>query len=327
VILTSLEEFSISTNRIATAQTQIQNQALRSQAASLALVVTIVLTFGKLLVGFWTGSLGVIAEGIHSFLDLISAAIAFFTIREAGKPADEEHAFGHGKIETVSSFIESALLIVAAIIIFYEGFDRLYHPVSVQQEGIAILIIFLSLLVSVWIYRHNLQVAELTESSAIRVNAYHFLTDSVSSLAVLIGLILIYFTQWTWIDPVMAFGVGAYVAKIGFQSVKKSLGELVDEQLPIEEREQISKILGEFIGKIIKVEGLRTRRSGVVRYMDFNLIVCGHMSVQESHDICNAVEARLEEEFSHASVTIHVEPCADVKPKCDVNCSLPGRKS
>lgn len=260
-----------------------------------------------------SGSVGVISEGIHSLLDLISAAVAFFTIRAAGKPADHEHPFGHGKFETLSSLLESILLVAAAAWIFYEGAAHWANPQPIQHELLAMVTIFISVVVSYLVYRQNIQAAQTTDSRAIHVNALHFLSDVVASLGVLVGLIVMKFTGWYRVDSMLAFGIAIYILCISVRQVLESLRELADRQLPDEEVNRVERILSEFQrdrhDRVIESHDLRTRKSGASRHMDFHLILCGEMSVNQSHVLCDEAEARLLSVFPTANVTIHVEPC------------------
>jgi cation diffusion facilitator family transporter len=276
-------------------------------------VATIGLTAFKLAVALVSGSVGVLSEAIHSFLDLVSAALSFFTVREAGKPADEDHPFGHGKIETLSSLFESILLAVAAILIVVEGIDRLQHPEPLSHGGLAMFAMLMSIAVSFWVYRHNSHAARESDSSALHVNALHFLSDVVASLGILVGLILMRLTGWLVLDPIMAFLVAAYILFISLRQVKVALLELSDTQLPRAEIARIQTVLDEgqrrHPGEWIESHHLRTRKSGANRHIDFHLVVCGRMSVTESHDFCDQVEDRLVAVYPRASVNIHVEPC------------------
>jgi cation diffusion facilitator family transporter len=300
---------------------------LRHRATLLALLVTIVLTGFKLLVGVLSNSVGVLSEGIHSFLDLVSAAVAFYTVREAGKPADDDHPFGHGKIETLSSLFESVLLIVAAGFITYHGIDHLLHPVPLQHENWAIATIVVSMVVSYFMYLHNKKAAVEVESSAIHVNALHFLADVVASVGVLIGLVLLKWTGWAIIDPIIAFGVAAYIAVISVKQVRLALKELSDTMLPESEVAQVQAVLKSYESKMIRTDDLRTRKSGSTRHIDFNLVLCGEMSVSESHDVCDEIEMSMTELFPSASVRIHVEPCApDCVERAQGTCEIYNRK-
>jgi cation diffusion facilitator family transporter len=278
------------------------------------------MTAMKVGAGLLSGSVSVLSEGIHSGLDLVSATIAFFTVRVAGQPADVEHPFGHGKIETLSSLVESLLLIVAAGFIIWEGFEHLYHPTAIQHEVLAMVTIGISLVISWYMYRHNSMAAVATESSAIQVNALHFLSDVVAAAGVLIGLVLMKLTGWLIIDPIMAFAVAGYIIVITGKQVKKAIQELSDTTLPEGEINQIKGVLEKFKSSVIEAHDLRTRKSGATRHIDFHLVVCGQMSVNESHAVCDRMELALYELFPRASVNIHVEPCEHENTRCMETC-------
>jgi cation diffusion facilitator family transporter len=293
---------------------------IRHSAASLALWATIGLTLLKLGAAYISHSVGVLSEGVHSFLDLVSAALSFFTVREAGKPADEGHPFGHGKIETLSSLFESLLLTFAAGIIIYEGIDHLQNPQPIHYENLAIGVILFSLVVSYVVYRHNSFAARETESSALQVNALHFLSDVVASLGILLGLIILKITGWALIDPLLAFTVAAYILVISLKQVRGAIAELADTQLPESEIQKIQFILSQFSKKVINVHHLRTRKSGALRHIDFHLVVCSQMTVEASHAVCDEMESQLNQLFPRVSVNIHVEPCEEETLECHHTC-------
>ncbi|MGE0616710.1 MAG: cation diffusion facilitator family transporter [Bacteriovoracia bacterium] len=284
--------------------------AVRAQAARVALAATILLTFFKFAVALYMGSVGVLSEAIHSLLDLLSAGIAFFTVRAAVQPADQDHPYGHGKFETVSSLFEALLLFAAAGFVVWEGWRAWLNPAPLQHEWLAIAVMGLSLLASYLVYRHNIGAARATESRAIEANAIHFLADVVTSGGVLAGLIAIYFTGLQVIDALMAFGIAAYILFMAVKLVKAAIAELVDVQLPAEELADLDAILARFKPKVIGVHELRTRRSGSHRHIDFHLSVCGDFTVNQSHFICDEMEDKIMERFPAASVNIHVEPCS-----------------
>jgi cation diffusion facilitator family transporter len=259
-------------------------------------------------VAYLSGSVGVLSEGVHSFLDVMSAAVAFFTVREAGKPADEDHPFGHGKIETLSSLFESLLLVVAAALIVFEGYDHLLHPQPLQFQWLAMGAMAVSIVASYGVYRHNLNASRMTESSALHINALHFLSDVVASLAVLIGLVVLRFTGWLIVDALMAFAVAVYILAISAKQVKRALSELADVQLPAEEIAMIRRVLEPYASREIEAHDLRTRKSGATRHIDFHLVVNGEMTVHDSHAVCDEIEERILQLFPRASVNIHVEP-------------------
>ncbi len=287
----------------------------------LALSVTIGLTLFKVAVGMISGSVGVLSEAIHSALDLVSAAVAYFTIREAGKPADPAHPFGHGKFETLSSLLESALLLAASGFILFEAVDHIQNPHAIQHEWLAMITIAVSMVVSYWAFRHNAGVARTTESSALHVNALHFLSDVIASAGVLMGLILMKLTGWLMIDPIIAIGVAIYIGAISVSQIKRSLLELADTTLPEEEIARVRAALGEFRDRVLDIHEIRTRRSGSMRHIDFHLVTCGLQTVRESHTTCDAIEDEITQLFAgNANVTIHVEPCEHENVRCRENC-------
>ena len=272
--------------------------------------------------GLISGSAAVFSEGLHSFLDLVSASISFFTVREAGKPADEDHPFGHGKIETLSSLFESLLLLVAAGMMVYEGYEHLIHPQPLQYQGLAIGAIVFSMIVSFVMYRHNLSASLLVESNALETNALHFFADVMASVAVIIALVVVRFTGWLWVDAAMAFAVAAYILIISAKQVKSAMVELLDVQLPQTEILTIRSVLDTFKDRGIQTHDLRTRRSGAVRHIDFHMMCCGKMTVGESHAVCDEMEEKIAKVFPNASVNIHVEPCEQETPDCHVKCDI-----
>ncbi len=286
----------------------------------MALAVTVGLTAFKVAVGVLSNSVGVLSEAIHSGLDLVSAAVAFFTIREAGKPADHDHPFGHGRIETLSSLLESLLLMAAAVFILFEAIDHFQNPHAIQHEYLAMVTIFISMVVSYWAFRHNHSVARETDSSALHVNALHFLSDVVASAGVLAGLILMKLTGWHLIDPIIATCVAAYIFAISVGQVKRALLELADTGLPEHEVRDIQSVLGRHREKALEMHELRTRKSGADRHVDFHMVVCGHQTVQESHTLCDQIESDIQTLFPRASVNIHVEPCEHEGVNCLENC-------
>ncbi len=266
--------------------------------------------------------MGVLSEGIHSGLDLVSAAISFFSVREAAKPADADHPFGHGKIETLSSLIESLLLVFAAALIFFEGVDHLLHPQSVRYPILAVAVMVVSIGLSYFVYLHNSRVAGQTESTALHVNALHFLSDVISSVAVILGLVLLRLTDWLWLDSLIAFSVAIYIVYVSLIQVRGAVLELTDTKLPENEVQQIWALLSGFRAPSLDIHDLRTRKSGATRHIDFHLVVCGQMTVEDSHSVCDQMEAKLSGIFYETSVNIHVEPCEKEKIQCHVSCPI-----
>ncbi|MDR3608321.1 MAG: cation diffusion facilitator family transporter [Oligoflexia bacterium] len=289
----------------------------------MGLAATIGLTALKLGVGIASGSVGVLSEAIHSFLDLISAGVTFYTAPHSIKPADEDHPFGHGKFETISSLFEALLLVIAAVMIFYEALNHFHHLQAIEYPGLAMAVIGVSIVISYWVYRQNSVASAQVDSRALRVNALHFLSDVVASVGVFAGLVLLKFTGWLWIDPAIAIVVALYILFVAGTQVKFALDELSDSQLPEAEVREIRKILDGFRDRTIDAHDLRTRKSGSFRHVDFHLVVCGELTVEQSHEICDEIEQAILALYSEALVSIHVEPCRHVRgADCHLTCPI-----
>ncbi|RYZ70558.1 MAG: cation transporter [Proteobacteria bacterium] len=288
-----------------------QQESQRFRAATFALVVTLVLTVGKFLIAHITSSVGVLSEGIHSSLDLLSAAVAFFTIREAIKPADADHPFGHGKIETLSSLLEATLLVPASFFIFYESYEHWKNPTELKEPWLAFGVMVVALLVSFAAFLHNRGAAKSTESRAIEVNALHFLADAATSGGVALGIVVIYFTGLTWIDPLIGILIGLYILYLSAPQIWAAVQELADSRLPDSEIAEIEALIKTYANRIIEIHDLRTRKSGINRYIEFHLTTCGKETVEESHQVCDEMEHSIETRFPRATVSIHVEPCGN----------------
>lgn len=291
----------------------------------LALMATALLSFAKLVVAAATGSIGVLSEAIHSGLDLLSSLVTFFTVRASARPADWDHPFGHGKLESLSALLEAFLLLVAAGYIVYESVDRWKYELPVMHLDWALAVTGVSVVLNLFVYFQNRSVGREEESIAIETNAYHFLTDVFSSLAVFVGLALIYFTGWQRLDPIMALLISVYILWVAVSQMKKSIAELSDTTLPAEEISKIQRIIKHHQKYFLNFHDLRTRKAGYVRHADFHLTVCQEQKVKMAHQVCDEIEEELMGAFKEVSVNIHVEPCGNHGPACEDTCRFYGK--
>lgn len=280
-------------------------------------MATFVLTAGKLAVSIATGSVGVLSEAIHSGLDMLSSLVTFFVVRASGRPADWDHPFGHGKIESISALFEAFLLLVAGGYILYEGISTWLDPQhSIEHMGWALIVIGISVLVNLFVYFQNRKVAHEEESIAIETNAFHFLTDVFSSLAVFISLAIVRITGNASIDAIVAVLIAVYICWVGVAQMKKCIAELSDTALPHDEVGVVKEVLLQHDQDYLNYHDLRTRRVGAARHVDFHLTVCSEQRVHEAHSVCDRIEENLNQKFKQIDVNIHVEPCGNHGPQC-----------
>ncbi len=294
----------------------------RSAAAKLSLVVVIGLVVLKVMVGVITGSLSILAQAVDSSLDLFAVSVAFFAVRIAAKPADEEHPFGHGKVESVSAIVQAMLIFTASGLIIYSAVNRIITgaPVELTEAGAGVMLV--SIIASAFLSRHLLRVSRATDSMSLQAIARNIAADVYSAAVVLVGLLLIRFTGLSILDPIIALLVALFILKVAYDVLKGSFGELMDVKLPEAEEAEIMSCIVEHYSEVVGFHELRTRKSGIQRFIELHLVVPKNASVEEAHRVCDHLEQDLENRLQHASITIHVEPCSIECDQCSVVCGL-----
>jgi cation diffusion facilitator family transporter len=295
------------------------------KAATLSVGSNSFLILVKLFAGIITGSVSLIAEAIHSLMDLVAAVIALISVKISDRPSDEQHPYGHGKAENISGVAEAVLIFVAAGIIIYEAIQRLITGKTLELLEIGIGIMAVSIVVNVLVSRYLLKVAKATDSLALEADARHLTTDVMTMVGVLVGLILVRFTGLNWIDPVVAILVALFILKTAYELTRKSFGGLIDVRLPREEEEQITLAIREHTRQLVGFHELRTRKAGSHRYIDLHLVMPKNVSVEEAHRMCDHLERDIMVRLHYSHVTIHVEPCATECDQCSVSCTLKDR--
>lgn len=299
---------------------------LKEKTAHLSVFSNAGLVLMKFVVGFAIGSVSIISEAIHSSMDLIAAVIAFFSVRKSAEPPDAGHSFGHGKFEDVSGLIEALLIFVAAILIIREAVIKLmgHTPEELKPEllfaGIAVMGI--SALVNWYVSQRLMKVAKQTESIALESDAWHLRTDVYTSLGVFLGLILIRLTGITLFDPIFAIGVAIVIMKAAYDLTVRSFADIIDHSIPEKDEQQIKRIICEHANDYAGFHDLRTRRSGPEIFIEFHLVMPGEITVLQSHDFADHLEADLKLEYPRANVTIHIEPCNKGCTRCGSFCTF-----
>ncbi|MDX1697063.1 MAG: cation diffusion facilitator family transporter [Thiohalobacterales bacterium] len=282
--------------------------------------VDLLLGVAKLIIGVIASSQALIADGIHSLSDLATDFLVLFAAKHAHREADEEHPYGHGRIETVATVALGVALVLVAVGICYDAARRMLHPEMLLQPGVlALWIAALSVVSKEVIYQYTARVARRLRSKMLLANAWHSRSDAISSIVVVIGvggaIAGVY-----WLDAVAAIAVALMIAKIGWELLWKSLQELIDTALEPELVEEIRQAIFE-VGGVRDCHMLRTRHSGSDTLVDVHIIVDPLLSVSEGHQIGEHVRLRLIRELEHvADVTVHIDPEDDetARPSSDL---------
>ena len=295
----------------------------RSGAAKLSLAVVIGLIVLKVVVAVVTGSISISAQAVDSFLDLFAVAITLFAVRMASVPADEEHPFGHGKLEGVAATVQAVLIFTAGGLIIYSAVHRIMVGAVVELTEAGIAVMLVSIIVSIFLSRHLHKVSQATDSIALEAVAHNIAADVYSASGVLLALVVIRFTGLSILDPIIAVGVAFFILKVAYDVMRKSFREMVDVRLPREEEDEIISCILEHSGQLAGFHKVRTRKAGNQRFIDLHLMLPKNASVEEAHRMCDHLEIDIENRFPNSSVTIHVEPCGEECDQCLViSCSL-----
>lgn len=213
------------------------------KVAALSIVSNTTLIILKVVAGLLSGSVSIVSEAIHSGMDLVASIIAFFSVRVSSKPADEEHPYGHGKIENISGLAEGLLIFVAAFLIIKESAFKIIHPAKIEETVIAIIVMVISAVVNTIVSRILYKVAKEEDSLALEADALHLKTDVYTSLGVAIGLLLIKFTGISILDPIAAIIVACLIVIEAWHLSKSAFTPLIDAKLSAEEENKIKEVM------------------------------------------------------------------------------------
>ncbi len=301
-------------------QAATPHSAKRS-AALFSVIAALGVTLFKLLTGILTGSLGMLSEAAHSGIDLIAAAITLFSVQVSDRPADADHAYGHGKVESLSAAIESVLMLASCIWILSEAVRRIFlrQHLSLKFSIWPFIALLLSITVDFTRSRKLHRIASETKSEALEADAIHFGTDIWSSLAVLVGLAASYAGQYWKIpalelaDPVAAILVACIILYVTWKLARRTIDALTDAT-PTETRAQTRDLMRELasIDGVLSVDRVRTRRSGPSYFADVTLGMPRNLTFQRSEQITMAATAAVQRHLPGADVVVHSVPIASL---------------
>jgi len=293
---------------------KLDNIAVKEKkiAAALSILSNTTLIILKFIAGTLSGSIGIISEAIHSGSDLLASIITFFSVSESAKPADNDHQFGHGKYEDFTSFIEGALIILAAFYIIYEALKKIIFSLEIEVDAnVGMAVMLFSVFANIFVSAYLFKVAKKTGSTALYADGEHLRTDIYSSLAVLIGLILVKITGNHIFDPLIAIAVAVIIFIAGYKICDEARKSLLDTSLSENENSQIREIVAKHTGSdVIELKNLRTRKAGLKKNIEIILIVEKTMQIATGHCICDKIEDEIEARLQNTDTTIHLEPNA-----------------
>lgn len=287
---------------------------LMRRATYASIATAFVLISVKLAAAVLTGSVSLLSTLLDSMLDAAASLLNLFAVMHALTPPDREHRFGHGKAEALAGLGQAAFVTGSAVFLFFEVIDRLTNPQPIQRSGLAIGVLVFSIVVTIALVRYQRSVVRRTNSLAIRSDSAHYFGDLMVNVAVIIAILLTAQLGWLYADPLIAAGVGAYILYMAWRIAKDALDMLMDRELPDSDRARI-KALATEDPRVLSVHDLKTRASGRQHFIQLHLEMDGRMSLDQAHEVSDAVETRLRNAFPEAEVIIHQDPAGVDEPR------------
>ena len=294
---------------------QGENARLMRLATYASTATACILIFAKLIAWLWTDSISILATLLDSTLDVAASLFNLFAVRHALTPADREHRFGHGKAEALAGLAQSAFIAGSAGLLLLEAVNRFVHPQPVGVVGIGIGVMLFSVAATLLLLSFQKHVVRKTGSTAIKADALHYRTDVLVNASVIVALLLAS-RGWPGFDPIFAIGIAGYILFSAWSIAREAVNDLMDKELPDEERKRIRKIVR--AGRHVKgMHDLRTRRSGATTFIQLHLELDDDLSLKRAHAISDAVEAKLRKAYPDSEIIIHEDPASLMEPKPD----------
>ena len=273
-----------------------------------AAVATFVL---KLVAWHLTGSVTLLSDALESVANLAAALVAVASVTVSARPADDEHPYGHTKVEYFAGGVEGALILVAAAGSGWNAVERFFHPAALTGLTAGLMVSVGASAINLWVARLLLRAARRYHSVALKADGQHLMSDVWTSVAAVGGLLLVKATGWAWLDPALGLILAFHIVFTGVGLLRQSMLGLMDTVVPAEELGKIKAVLASYEAQGLHWHALRTREAGVRRFMSVHLLVPGEWTVQRGHDLAEELEEALRAAVPRLQVLTHLEPIED----------------
>ena len=290
--------------------TYMRRAALASIGVSLFLVAI------KTVAYFASHSVALLASLADSALDLFTAGINFFAIHEALAPADKEHRFGHGKAEPLAGLAQGAFIAASALFLVLQAVQRLLNPQQIESGLLALIVMLISIVMAIGLIFYERGVVKRTGSVAVAADQTHYFGDLVSNIGVVIAILLAAGLGWNAADPLIALFVAAVLVGSAWLVFRDSLDQLMDHELPDEERARIAAIVRAH-PEVRSMHDLRTRKAGLHTFIQVHIELDPDMCLLRAHEVSDQVEKDLCDAFDKAEVIIHQDPAGLEQPPAE----------
>jgi ferrous-iron efflux pump FieF len=287
----------------------IESGTLMKRAATASVAVSAFLVAIKTGAYFASHSVAMLASMADSALDLLASLLNMLAIRHALTPADAEHRFGHGKAEPLAGLAQGAFIAASALFLSIEAVQRIAAPVAIDNSGPALAVMVVSIAVTFLLIAYQRRVVAQTGSIAVEADSGHYASDLLSNLGVIAALILSAWMGWTLADPILALIVAGILVWTAWGVGRRSLDQLMDRELPDEDRARICAI-AESHASVIDAHDLKTREAGLSTFIQLHLRLRSDMTLAEAHVVSDEVERAIRAAYPAAQVIIHQDPAS-----------------
>jgi cation diffusion facilitator family transporter len=275
-------------------------------------IAAALVTIGMKLGAFWmTNSVSLLSDALESVVNLVAAIVALIALHIASRPADEEFGYGYSKIEFFASGFEGGMILIAAGSIFATAVPRLINPQPLEQVGLGMAIVIVASLINLVVAQILLKAARKYNSITLEADSRHLMTDVLTTVGVVMGLLVVNLTGWLRLDAIIAMLVAANILRTGIGLLRRSGEGLMDVSLPNKDVKRIEEILASYEEQGVKFHALRTRSAARRSFVSMHILVPGEWSVQRAHYLAEEIEAQIRQVIAGIVVFTHVEPLED----------------
>ena len=290
-------------------------------------VVGVLLFLIKVYAWYKTDSVAILTDALESTINVIAGFIGLYSLYLSSLPRDQNHPYGHGKVEFISASIEGALISIAGVVIIYEAINKLQYPNTVEQLDLGLILVAFTAVINYVLGFYAIKKGKKNNSLALIASGKHLQTDTYSTIGIIIGLIILYFTKIAWIDSVTALIFAGFIMYTGYKIVRESISGIMDETDELLLNEVVGFLNEERRPNWIDLHNLRIIKYGSTLHFDCHMTVPWYFNIEEGHKEVDALEDAVKNHFGdRIELFVHLDACKEYSCKICTKTDCPVRQ-
>lgn len=290
-------------------------------------IVGVILFFIKLYAWYQTNSVAILTDALESTINVIAGLIGLYSLYLSSLPKDQNHPYGHGKVEFISASIEGALITIAGVVIIYEAISELNNPSTIEKLDLGLILVAATAIINYILGYYAIQKGNKNNSLALIASGKHLQTDTYSTIGIIIGLIVLYFTKISWIDSITALIFAGFIIYTGYNIMRESISGIMDETDELLLKEVVAFLSEERRENWIDLHNLRIIKYGSTLHFDCHMTVPWYFNIEEGHKEVDALEAAVRNHFGdRIELFVHLDACKEFSCKICSKTDCPVRK-